>query len=77
MLPVGTFSKNGRFLLDIVGNPVKITFMHSNENVNQVNEVKTVVHDVPAYRSNVLKFPKDGSPDHKNEIVKDGAVDYT
>ena len=51
--------------------------MHSNENVNQVNEVKTVVHDVPAYRSNVLKFPKDGSPDHKNEIVKDGAVDYT
>ena len=51
--------------------------MHSNENVNQVNEVKTVVYDVPAYRSNILKFPKDGSSDHKNEIVKDGAVDYT
>lgn len=54
-----------------------LTFMHSDENVDQVNDVKGVIDDVPAHWEQIFQLPKDCSSNHKDQVVQDGAINDT
>ena len=43
--------------------------MHSDENVDKVEEITCVVKNEPSIGKNVLQFPKDSSSEDKGNVV--------
>ena len=51
------------------------TFVHSNEEIGEIEKIACVIDDIPPDRKEVVQLPENCSADHKNQVVKHRTVD--
>ena len=50
------------------------TFVHSDNHVDDVNEIAKVVEEDPADGEQVVQLPEDGPPDDEDQVVHNSQV---
>ena len=49
--------------------------MHSDEHVQKIDDIWTVIHDIPTDRKHIFQLPKHSSTNDKNQVIQDGTTD--